>query len=346
MADVEISFFDERKLPAVITPAAPDLDAAAWCAGNKTFIRSLLSEHGAVLLRGFQTGGAASFERVLINATSDKSVVYRDKATPRTHLTGNVFSSTDYDPARTIFPHNENSYCTSWPLYVAFYAEVPPRADGATPLVDCRKVYQQIPELVRKRFEALGVLYCRVHGHGLGMSWKDSYSVSTVEELQRYCRDNVMDLTVQPDGVARVKYRRWASITHPVTSEKAWFNHGVFFNVSALEPELKEFFLSCYDETELPYNTFYGNGARIEPEIIEQLHAIYMRNLTRFDYRQGDVLIVDNMLVAHGRETYSGDRKICVSMTEQVWAKDIPECREYVATGAFSADARESGRLA
>ena len=328
--EVTLEYFDANQLPVVIEPRQSSIDAVDWCLPNRALIRRLLSRHGAVLLRGFHVGSLQNFERAFQLATSDQTVQYRDKATPRTHLTGNVYSSTEYDCERTIFPHNENSYCVNWPLYVGFYAALPPVAAGATPLVDCRKVYREIPETLRHRFEAHGILYSRRHGGGFGMDWRHSYSVTTLEEMRRYCADNAMDFSLSDQDVISLKFRRWASVTQPITNEKTWFNHGVFFNVDALEPELKEVFLSCYDESQLPYNTYYGDGARIEPHVTELIYDIYMSNRTRFDYRHEDMLIVDNMLVAHGRESYTGQRKICVSMSEQVWARSIAECRPYL----------------
>lgn len=328
--EVLVEFFDANKLPAVIEPRQNAIDAVEWCTHNRVLIRKLLSRHGAVLLRGFHVGSLDNFDRAFQLATSDKIVQYRDKATPRTHLAGNVYTSTEYDCERTIFPHNENSFCIKWPLYIGFYAVLPPVAAGATPLVDCRKVCREIPEILKRRFEANGILYSRRHGRGFGMDWRHSYSVTTLDEMRRYCQDNVMDFRLCDEDVISLKFRRWASVTHPITNEKAWFNHGVFFNVDALEPELKEVFLSCYDESQLPYNTCYGDGTRIEPHVTEQIYGIYMSNRTRFDYRHEDVLIVDNMLVAHGRESYAGQRKICVSMSEQVWARSIAECRPYL----------------
>ena len=42
-----------------------------------------------------------------------------------------------------------------------------------------------------------------------------------------------------------------------------------------------------------------------------------------FPWNEGDILMLDNMQVAHGRNPFSGERKIIVSMAEQISA-DVP----------------------
>ena len=60
----------------------------------------------------------------------------------------------------------------------------------------------------------------------------------------------------------------------------------------------------------------YGDGGRIPDEVMDHLRAAYRAASTRFDWERDDILIVDNMLAAHGREPFTGPRKIAVAMAE------------------------------
>ena len=104
--------------------------------------------------------------------------------------------------------------------------------------------------------------------------------------------------------------------SHPQLGTPLWFNHIAFWHVSSLEPELRALFLKEFEEHELPFNTFYGDGSTIEDSVAEELRQAYQQETVSFPWQPGDVLMLDNMLVAHGREPYSGSRKILAAMGE------------------------------
>jgi alpha-ketoglutarate-dependent taurine dioxygenase len=77
-----------------------------------------------------------------------------------------------------------------------------------------------------------------------------------------------------------------------------------------------ETMLAVVDENEVPFNTFYGDGAAIEPTVMDEIRDAYDNETVKFDWERGTLLLVDNMLVAHGREPFTGDRKVLVAMAE------------------------------
>ena len=104
--------------------------------------------------------------------------------------------------------------------------------------------------------------------------------------------------------------------THPKTKEAVWFNHALFFNIYSLEASVRESLLSVVDAADVPFNTFYGDGSPIELPVLDQIREAYQQEQVSFNWREGDMLILDNMLVAHGREPFTGPRKIVVTMAD------------------------------
>jgi len=49
---------------------------------------------------------------------------------------------------------------------------------------------------------------------------------------------------------------------------------------------------------------------------LDEIRHLYERQRIVFSWQKNDVLLLDNMLVAHGRASYCGPRKIMVGMTE------------------------------
>jgi alpha-ketoglutarate-dependent taurine dioxygenase len=49
---------------------------------------------------------------------------------------------------------------------------------------------------------------------------------------------------------------------------------------------------------------------------VEQIRQAYRQETVAFPWQKGDLLMLDNMLVAHGRNPFSGERKVIVSMAE------------------------------
>jgi alpha-ketoglutarate-dependent taurine dioxygenase len=107
-----------------------------------------------------------------------------------------------------------------------------------------------------------------------------------------------------------------AVATHPDTGDVVWFNQAHLFHVSSLPPAVRDSLLSSYTEENLPRNVYYGDGTRIELPVLDSIREAYRQETITFPWQEGDVLMLDNMLAAHGRTPFVGARKVVVGMAE------------------------------
>lgn len=281
---------------------------------RETVLR-ILRTVGAVLLRGFHVGGAEGLEAT-VRKLAGPPLEYTERSSPRSTIHGRVYTSTDYPPSEEIFLHNENSYQTSWPLTLFFHCVQPPTTMGATPLADTRRVLASIDPSVVEEFTRRRWMVARTYREELGLPWQYVFDTADPNQVERYCATHGLSVQWRGEGILRTTAVRDAVHRHPLTGERVWFNHATVFHVSTLPELVRQGLLEMGGEEELPSNTYYGDGGPIPDSVLEHLRACYRAASSRFDYETDDVLMVDNMLVAHGREPFTGPRRIAVSMAE------------------------------
>ena len=304
-------------LPALIKPKSEHVDVAAWATRNREFVEAKLLRHGGILFRGFDITTPVAFEE-LCRALSTELLEYNERSSPRTQVSPNVYTSTDYPASQSIFLHNENSYQRIFPRKIFFYCFTPAHTGGETPIADCRKVFQCISPRVRERFIEKGWMYVRNLGDGFGLPWQTVFQTESPEVVERECERKGINVEWKDEQRLRLSTVLPAVMKHPESGELSWFNHATFFHITTLDRVLREVLMEEFAEEDLPTNTYYGDGSSIEPEVLDELRGVYRQQTVSFPYQAGDVMLLDNMLTAHGRAPYSGPRKILVTMSDAV----------------------------
>lgn len=284
-------------------------------ATDRSRLRHLLVTHGALLFRDFGVDDVAAFESV-VRAMSGEPMTYHERSSPRHSIQNNIYTSTDYPAGEEIILHNECSYQMAWPRLLYFYCEREPASRGATPLADARRVYHAIDPEVRQEFLRRGWMLVRNYLPNLGVQWPEVYGTQDRSEVERYCADHGMAAEWRAPDHLRTEQVRLPAHVHPDTGEDVWFNHITFFHYTSLPEDVQEGMLAMCGEDGLTTNTYYGDGGRIPDDVVAHLRQCYRTESRRFDWRHGDVLVVDNMLTSHGREPFTGPRKIAVAMAE------------------------------
>jgi len=303
-------------LPLLVRPRVPGLNLATWLGHNRELVGTHLREHGGLLFRGFTVSGPPEFE-ACVKAVSGELLEYIYRSTPRTRVAGKIYTSTTYPQSRSIPLHNEMSYSQSWPLKIWFLSVVPAQQGGRTPIADSRKVFNRISRAVRERFTRRQVMYVRNYGQGLDLPWQDVFQTNEKSEVERLCRTVGIEFAWTANDGLTTRQICQAVAHHPQTGEDVWFNQAHLFHVSSLDPAARELLLRTFTEGELPRHAFYGDGGAIEESALEEIRDAFQHEAVVFSWEKGDVLLLDNMLTAHGREPYQGPRQVLTGMAER-----------------------------
>jgi alpha-ketoglutarate-dependent taurine dioxygenase len=300
-------------LPRIVTdPSASSV--VSWLEAHRHTLDATLDECGALLLRGFSASDEAAF-RACVPVVSATPLDYVYRSTPRTDLGGGVYTATEYPPGHTIPMHNENAYQREWPLHVLFFCDQPAApGSGHTSLADTVAVTDRIPAAIRQRFRDRGVRYIRNYGSGVDLPWQTVFQTSSRAEVEQFCAAHDITCEWIGDESLRTSQVCQAFATHPRTRVEVWFNQAHLFHPSGLNPQTRRALESMFEPSGFPRNAAYGDGSPIDEADLAQIRDAFDAEIVNFQWHQGDVLIVDNMLVSHGRTPFKGPRRVLVAM--------------------------------
>jgi alpha-ketoglutarate-dependent taurine dioxygenase len=303
------------RTPLIIRPIAARLSATEWAAGNREFISAKLREHGALLFRGFDLNSPADFERFAGTIVPDLYGEYGDL--PSEQQAQKIYQSTPYPNDKTILFHNEGSHTHRWPMKQFFFCVKPADEGGNTPIVDCREVYRRLDPAIVDRFREKGLVYVRNFSPGLDVSWQGFFKTSERSVVEEACRAANTELEWRDDDdELTIRQHCDAVVRHPDTGEWTFFNQVQLHHASCLDPLVREALLEIFPEDRLPRNVFYGDMSPIDDAVMAEVDRVYWDCAVSLPWESDDVMMLDNMLMAHARNPFKGTRKICVAMGE------------------------------
>lgn len=304
----------EQTFPLVVQPVSNEIDLVDWAKSNRDFIEGELVKHGAILFKGFSVNSVAGFENFATAICPHLFGEYGDL--PRVGVGNKVYSSTPYPADKAILFHNESSHLHSYPLKIWFFCLQPAQQGGETPIVDCRKAYKILCPQLREKLAEKQLMYVRNYTNDLDVSWQNFFHTSDKSVVEKHCRQAGINFEWYAGDGLITRQIRPAIAIHPKTREPVFFNQIQLHHIAYLEPELCTSLLSLFAEDKLPRNVYYGDGSSIENEAVTEINRVYQQSQTSFVWQKGDILMLDNMLTAHGRLPYIGERKIVVAMGE------------------------------
>jgi alpha-ketoglutarate-dependent taurine dioxygenase len=312
----------ERSIPLLVEyhaeekPAEPGL-LNNWYKENEQLLEEKFLEHGAILFRGFNVNTPGAFARLTRSVAPDLLDALDDNG-PRTKITSGIYTSTEYPAAYQLSMHSEYAYSHKFPARLYFCCIVEPGEGGETPVADNRQILKKLSPDVVEEFTSKGIKYLRnLHGgSGFGLSWQAAFQTTDKSAVEAYCRGMKIDYEWKADGSLRLENTFHSVITHPRTGERVWFNQAPQFHPSDYPTDIYESLMNSFrgKEDEIPQTSMFGDNTPIDIASLKHIRETMFAQATVFQWRQGDVMMVDNVLACHGRMPFSGQRKILLAM--------------------------------
>lgn len=299
--------------PCLVEAGHDGTDCYQWLGATAPDLIGLLRRTGALLFRGFPLHGAEDFRRA-VGAIAPQLRGYAGGTSPRTQVADGVYTSTEYPKQLEIPLHNEMSYSCQWPELLYFFCVTAPQAGGETPIADSRNILATMPREIVDEFERRQLMYVRnlASAESRYNSWTKAFETTDKAAVEAYCRERDIGFAWQPNGGLRIQEVRPAVRTHPVTGERVWFNQVHLWHASNTPMASS---VTAQIEAGLPMAAYYGDGGRIGNDTLAAVREVMNAEKKLFRWQQGDLLMVDNVLAAHGRMPFDGPRQILVAMS-------------------------------
>lgn len=316
----------ERTLPFLVEYEANGSgeqgQLASWYKENEAFVDEMFLKHGAILFRGFKINTPSAFARLTRSIAPPGLLDCLDDNGPRTKITSGIYTSSEYPSELFLSLHSEYAYSHIFPARLFFCCVVEPGQGGETPVGDNRQILRELDPGVVEEFTRKQVKYVRnLHGgdNGFGLSWQATFQTTDKSVVEKYCRDRLLDYEWKADGGLKLENTCPCTITHPRTGEQVWFNQAPQFHPSDYPAHIFESLSESYRgrEHDMPQTSFFGDDTPIDVAALKHIRETMFKQACVFPWREGDVMMIDNVLVCHGRTAFSGPRKILLAMTDK-----------------------------
>ncbi|MGW1559865.1 TauD/TfdA family dioxygenase [Streptomyces sp. NPDC002144] len=301
--------------------AKPETGVASWAAEHRDALRAAVAEHGSLMVRGLGLTEPAAVGAVFRQLT-DALMADREPFAPRRSYGDGVYSSSKWPPNQQMCMHHELSYSLEFPGLLLFACLEAPESGGATALADGPAVLQALPAELTERFAREGWLLTRTYNDEIGATVEEAFGTDERAAVERHCRAHAIEFAWQDDGSLRTRQHRAAVVRHPADGRRCWFNQIAFLNEWTMDPEVREYLVDVYGPDGLPFNTRHGNGDPLDEGVVRAINEVYEAHTLREPWRSGDLLLVDNIRTAHGREPFEGPREVLAALGDPVRLTD------------------------
>lgn len=279
-------------------------------------IISLFKQYGALVFRNFEVNADTFLQFSSLyckDFSSYQGGAFRLGPLDRQRVNNHETLLTVTGPTKcyAIPLHGEMYYARKRPSILWFFCENPPARDGETIICDGTAIYRNMSPEVKAFFERNPLRYLR---HLTLDQWRDAFQTDDVDVVRKWCSENDATLVVdEGDGSVRIEYAAPATFKNPRLREDVFINplFIVYHYEQAVRSGLAAEVLGDAFGHSCPIVVRLEDGSEVPETLLNEVEETAAGLTADVSWRGGDVLMIDNTRVLHGRREYLGaDRSI------------------------------------
>ena len=276
----------------------------------------------AILFRGLPIRTVQDFSEWAISLKFDK-VPYTEPTGLTPPLAESILSGSSEPSNYNIEPHNERAYMPAYPDIFCICMFKKSMRGGETAIVDNRETLRMLDQNFVEKCDRKEVRYWKYlpdekssHPSTAYKTWQHQFRSNDKAQVETELKDSEIDFEWHKDGNLvnlLMWYNRSPFIRHPKTGEQLWFNQIVAGHCSYVEA-MPSFCDIKLPNVEYPHHCTYGDGEEIELDMVDDVRRIKWQNAMGFEWQEGDVLFLDNLIMQHSRLSFEGERKMGITL--------------------------------
>ncbi|KTD06737.1 TauD/TfdA family dioxygenase [Legionella jamestowniensis] len=323
-------FIIQEGFPTVIYYSGTNSHGEQQLADYKIQLKQYLLKYGALLFRDFPLSTVQHFSDFIKSLALGNVVNYMGGDSPRDKVIEGIYTSTEAPPHVHIPLHQELSYLKAYPSHIYFYCDIAPSYQGETTIADARKIYQSLDPNVIQRFKTKGITYishyyqrsktmalinyfARSH-----KSWMDVFETNNKSIVEEFCQTNSITWKWLTNNWIEIKHEGPVVLQHPITGETVWFNQAHLYDFNPKLLGIMKFLavnLVYFRRLTRLHEVTFADGSAMSREDLYHILDTLQQNTVSIPWKQGDVMVLDNILTMHGRTTFKGKRRILTALT-------------------------------
>lgn len=281
-------------------------------------VGALLRHYGVLRFRGFthETDGFVAFsDRLTEDFSNYRGGGLRFAMLDREAVGGHstVLTTTGHTQSFGIPLHGEMYYMKYPPQLLWFYAEVPPKEGGQTTLCDGATLFKALKPETQAWFAENNIKYVRNLVEG---DWQATFMTDDLDEARAFAAESDLTMSHDPEtGTVRAEFECSALRRHG--ADTLFINNALFIYLGemAFKSGWAAKNLPGLRSAECPMVVRAADGSEIPPAVMDDVRKTSDRLTRKIPWQQGDIVLIDNHRVLHGRaETDGGKRSILVRL--------------------------------
>lgn len=253
---------------------------------SKESIVNLFRDRGVLLFRGFEAN--VEIFTKFSNELSTNFMDYTGGVFKRKVINNNSTLLSVNDFKDEVKLHGEMYYQKNIPLMLWFFCANPASQDGATIVCDGQLFFDELSDLLKDLFSQKKLKY---RGHLERDAWIKRYKTDELDVVEQICKSNNTHLQINEDESIDVYYI--CPAIHPSRTGKSMIFINSLLPAMALASDVVSF----------------DDGTDIDEEIICELNQIAEKITLEVNWQKGDILMVDNTRIMHGRRAFVDEKR-------------------------------------